>query len=120
MIEDTNQAFISSCVGIKGSTTNSTYTICANAARMTPDVQAKQLYTREEVIKLLRISPVTFWRHVKSKLINTVKIGNKVLVSAAEINRLLSHGTQGNSANGIHNTLGISNITLTCGERNFN
>ena len=46
----------------------------------------KEVYlTRKEVISLLKISPVTFWKLCKSQTLETKKIGRKVLVLKSSV-----------------------------------
>ena len=52
-----------------------------DAERERTEKAEKEVYlTRKEVISLLKISPVTFWKLCKSKTLETKKIGRKVLV----------------------------------------
>ena len=46
----------------------------------------KEVYlTRKEVISLLKISPVTFWKLCKANTLETKKIGRKVLVLKSSV-----------------------------------
>ena len=57
-----------------------------DAERERNEKAEKEIYlTRKEVISLLKISPVTFWKLCKSQTLETKKIGRKVLVLKSSV-----------------------------------
>ena len=57
-----------------------------DAERERNEKAEKEVYlTRKEVISLLKISPVTFWKLCKSNTFETKKIGRKVLVLKSSV-----------------------------------
>ena len=57
-----------------------------DAERERSEKAEKELYlTRKEVISLLKISPVTFWKMSKNNVLETKKIGRKVLVLKSSV-----------------------------------
>lgn len=57
-----------------------------DAERERTEKAEKEVYlTRKEVISLLKISPVTFWKLCKSQKLETKKIGRKVLVLKSSV-----------------------------------
>ena len=57
-----------------------------DAERERNEKAEKEVYlTRKEVISLLKISPVTFWKLCKSQTLETKKIGRKVLVLKSSV-----------------------------------
>lgn len=57
-----------------------------DAERERNEKAEKEIYlTRKEVISLLKISPVTFWKLCKSNTFETKKIGRKVLVLKSSV-----------------------------------
>lgn len=56
------------------------------AERERSEKAEKEMYlTRKEVINLLKISPVTFWKMSKNNVLETKKIGRKVLVLKSSV-----------------------------------
>ena len=55
-----------------------------------PTTVNPQFFTLREFAKLLRVDPCTVWRWRRRKLLRVVKIGGRVLVPAAEVQRLVS------------------------------
>ena len=49
-----------------------------------------QFYTLAQVAELFHIDPCTLWRWRRRKLLHVVKVGGRVLVPAAEVERLVS------------------------------
>lgn len=57
-----------------------------DAERERTEKSEKEMYlTRKEVINLLKISPVTFWKMSKNNVLETKKIGRKVLVLKSSV-----------------------------------
>ena len=57
-----------------------------DAERERTEKAEKEMYlTRKEVINLLKISPVTFWKLCKNQTLETKKIGRKVLVLKSSV-----------------------------------
>ena len=57
-----------------------------DAERERSEKAEKEMYlTRKEVINLLKISPVTFWKMSKNNVLETKKIGRKVLVLKSSV-----------------------------------
>lgn len=57
-----------------------------DAERERSEKAEKEMYlTRKEVIALLKISPVTFWKLCKNDTLETKKIGRKVLVLKSSV-----------------------------------
>ena len=57
-----------------------------DAERERNEKAEKEVYlTRKEVISLLKISPVTFWKLCKSQTLEAKKIGRKVLVLKSSV-----------------------------------
>lgn len=57
-----------------------------DAERERTEKEEKEMYlTRKEVINLLKISPVTFWKMSKNNVLETKKIGRKVLVLKSSV-----------------------------------
>lgn len=57
-----------------------------DAERERNEKAEKEIYlTRKEVISLLKISSVTFWKLCKSQTLETKKIGRKVLVLKSSV-----------------------------------
>ena len=57
-----------------------------DAERERSEKAEKEMYlTRKEVISLLKISPVTFWKMSKNNVLETKKIGRKVLVLKSSV-----------------------------------
>lgn len=50
----------------------------------------EKLITREEVIKLLRISPPTLWRMQGRGDLNPVKVGRRIMFRESEITQLIN------------------------------
>lgn len=74
-------------------TTGELSQVVADAVKMALDAERertekaeKEMYlTRKEVISLLKISPVTFWKLCKNNVLETKKIGRKVLVLRSSV-----------------------------------
>jgi predicted DNA-binding transcriptional regulator AlpA len=49
----------------------------------------EKLYTREEVLSILKISPATLWRWQKLDIIKVKKLGQRSYFTQSEIDRLL-------------------------------
>lgn len=54
------------------------------------DNDAQLAYRVKEFCELIRISPSTFWKYVAQGKIRTTRIGGRVLIPAAEVERILS------------------------------
>lgn len=50
----------------------------------------EKLITREEVIKLLRISPPTLWRMQNRGDLNPVKVGRRIMFRESEVTQLIN------------------------------
>ena len=57
-----------------------------------------QLRSIPEASERLAVSPSTLIRLIKGKQVVAVRIGRRVLISDAEINRLMQEGTRGVAA----------------------
>ena len=64
----------------------------------------KQLLTPAEAWKILKISKATFYRSVESGLIESIKVGSRIKVTRAELNRILENGTYDRSNNIVKST----------------
>ena len=52
-------------------------------------MEIEQMFTPQEVMEIAKISKSTFYRHVASGLIKTVKIGNQLRISEKNLKEYL-------------------------------
>lgn len=56
----------------------------------------KKLFNVVESAEVLRLSPWTIRKYINQRKINTVRIGRRVLIEPAELQRLIEQGRQSN------------------------